>query len=30
MVIRMSPVSDGAENVQRLVEFGTALQQRVH
>lgn len=30
MVIRMSPVSDGAESVQRLVDFGTTLQHRVH
>ena len=29
MVIRMSPVSDGAGNVAMLVAFGTALQQRV-
>ncbi|NLA28429.1 MAG: phosphodiesterase [Propionibacterium sp.] len=30
MVIRMSPVSDGADSVRLLVEFGTSLQQRVH
>lgn len=29
MVIRMSPAADGADNVNRLVAFGTALQQRV-
>lgn len=29
MVIRMSPAADGPEQVRRLVEFGTALQQRV-
>ncbi len=29
MVIRMSPAADGADNVTRLVAFGTALQQRV-
>ncbi len=30
MVIRMSPAADGADQVARLVRFGTALQQRVH
>lgn len=29
MVIRMSPAADGAEQVGRLVAFGTVLQQRV-
>lgn len=29
MVIRMSPAADGPEQVNRLIAFGTALQQRV-
>ncbi|GAA2183557.1 DUF5998 family protein [Brooklawnia cerclae] len=29
MVVRMSSAADGAENVARLVRFGTALQQKV-
>lgn len=29
MVIRMSPAADGAENVDRLVAFATAIQQKV-